>query len=128
MKTHFRKFAAGLLVTSILAGPLAAQKADPAVPSTTAPESAFGVAAVAGDDTLEAATAREDVSLIAQSQQTSNVSNNSVNGTSTTGEIRFSDNAFESASGLTIINANSGNNVGMNASINVNIVMSPPQQ
>jgi hypothetical protein len=92
-------------------------------------QGAFSQADAASDELLDKATAREDISLAAQSQQTSNVSGNSVNGTSTTGTISFSDNAFQTASGLTVINANSGNNVSMNASMNVNIVMvpAPPQ-
>ena len=135
MKTQVRRFAAALLATSILAVPLSAQTNAsstqtvdlPAVAIETA-DSAFAETAVANDDALEAATAREDISLVARSEQASNVSNNSIDGASTTGEIRFSDTAFSNASGLTTINANSGNQVSMNASINVNIVMTPPQQ
>ena len=108
-------------------------RAEPPAPSRgeTQPatqEAPFSSSKAAADDVLDKATAREDLSLIARSQQSSNVSNNSINGPSTTGDIRMSDNAFQNASGLTIINANSGNTVAMNGSINVNIVMTPPQQ
>lgn len=141
MKTPM-KFAAGLLVTTILAGPVSAQistafaaPASMAPASTTSTEALLGAidgpfagSALAGDDTLGAATAREDIAMLAQSETTSTISNNSVSGTSTTGEISFGDTAFQNSGGLTIVNANSGNNVGMNASINVNIVMTPPQQ
>lgn len=138
MKTHLRRFAAGLLVTSILAGPALADPVSaqsgqaPLASSEPQPigalDSPFANSQIASDTTLEAATAREDMSLLAQSETTSTVSNNSVSGTSTTGDIIFGDTAFQNSGGLTLVNANSGNNVGMNASINVNIVMTPPQQ
>ena len=136
MKTQMRIFAAGLLVTLLTAGTARAEppapakgETQPAVETQSATaEVPFSSSMAAGDDVLDKATAREDLSLVARSQQSSNVSNNSINGASTTGDIRISDNAFQNASGLTIINANSGNNVAMNGSINVNIVMTPPQQ
>lgn len=93
-----------------------------------APASPFGNAATVGDSALAGSTAREDLSLVAETEQTSNVSNNQIRGRSTTGDIQLSDRAFENASGMTIVNANSGNNVSMNASFNVNIVIAPPQQ
>lgn len=135
MKTPIRKSIAGLLVTAFIAGPLGAQtisgtdahEAAPHGPGILdeAADTAFAASAIAADDTLEKATAREDLAVVAQSEQTSNVSNNSVNGTSTTGDISFTDSAFGNATGLTIVNANSGNNVSMNAAINVSIVMTP---
>ena len=130
MKTQIRPFAAGLLAALLAAGTARAEPPAPAKGETQllAEEAPFSSAKAAGDDVLDKATAREDLSLIARSRQSSNVSNNSINGASTTGDIRISDNAFQNASGLTIINANSGNNVAMNGSINVNIVMTPPQQ
>lgn len=136
MKTQTRLFAAGLLVTLLAAGTATAESPGPAMGETqpagetqpVAADAPFSSSKAAGDDVLDKATAREDLSQIARSQQSSNVSNNSINGASTTGDIQISDNAFQNASGLTIINANSGNNVAMNGSINVNIVMTPPQQ
>lgn len=106
--------------------------ADAALPAAkpanddSAPELFAGASPIA-EDGLKQATAREDLSLIAQSQQTSGVSNSSVVGTSTTGDVGISGNAFQNASGLTVVNANSGNNVAMNASLNVNIVVTPAQ-
>ena len=86
----------------------------------------FAAAKVVTPRTLETATAREDLSIVAQSQQTSTVSRSSVSGNVTTGAVGVAGSAFQNATGLTIVNANSGNNVAMNGSINVNIVMSPP--
>lgn len=79
-------------------------------------------------DVLGAATAREDISQVASSEQTATVSGNSVNGQSTTGALNIDGNAFQNQSGLTIVNANTGNNVAVNASMNVNIVFTPPPQ
>jgi hypothetical protein len=92
----------------------------------TAEAGAFSAAKAVPREALETATAREDLSIVAQTQQTSNVSGSSVSGTVTNGAVGVSGSAFQNATGLTIVNANSGNNVAMNGSINVNIVMSPP--
>ena len=90
--------------------------------------SLFGSARSVDDGALDQATAREDLSLVAQSQQATSVSNNSVNGTSRTGEVTISDSAFQNASGLTVLNSNTGNNVAMSGSINVNVtIISGPQ-
>lgn len=122
--------AAAALAGLVLAGPVSAQQPEPTFSATGQGDAPlpFANARRTNDEALGKATAREDLSLVAQSRQTSTVSNNSVNGTSTTGNILFSGTALENANGLTIVNANSGNNVGMNAAINVNIVMTPPQQ
>jgi outer membrane receptor protein involved in Fe transport len=125
MTIRLRTTIVGIAATAFLASGAAAQSA-PADKAEAAPPSVpFSQDKAATDEVLEKATAREDVSQTAQSQQNSTVTGNSVNGTSTTGTISFSDNAFQTASGLTVINANSGNNVSMNASMNVNIVMVP---
>ena len=130
MKTRTRTFALGLTMTLLGAGPALAGPTERAVDDAarTKMQAPFAGSAIASDETLNQATAREDLSVVAESRQTSNVSNNSVNGNSVTGEVRLGDNALQNATGLTIINANSGNNVSMNASINVNIVSTPPQQ
>jgi hypothetical protein len=98
----------------------------PADAPRTADAGAFAAAKAVPRETLETATAREDLSIVAQTQQTSNVSGSSVSGTVTNGAVGVAGSAFQNATGLTIVNANSGNNVAMNGSINVNIVMSPP--
>ena len=77
---------------------------------------------------MASATAREDISLIAQSKQASSVSGSSVTGQSVTGDLAIASTAFQNANGMILINANSGNNVAMNASMNVNIIMAGPQQ
>lgn len=130
------RIAAGLAAALLTAGAANAQAETSASTTSSAQSTTGGSAApfagqkAASTEILDRATAREDMSQVATSTQTSTVTGNSVNGTSTTGDLSFSDTAFQNASGLTVINANSGNNVSMNASLNVNIVMVPagPQQ
>ena len=100
----------------------AAQPAPTAVP---APAFSDGVALDIA--ALDQTTAREDLSQVAIANQTAQVANSSVNGTSTTGAVAISGNAFQGSSGLTIVNANSGNNVAINAALNVNITFTPGQ-
>lgn len=97
-----------------------------APPLPPAPEQAvFGAVAPVDIAVLDTSTAREDVSLIAKSDQAAAVSNNSVNGNSVTGAVTIDGNAFQNAQGLTLINANSGNNVAINSSLNVTISFAP---
>jgi hypothetical protein len=119
--------AAFAMASSAHAAPPTAVVAAP--PEATAQAaSPFAGAATIDDAALAGSTAREDLSLVAQTEQTGNVSNNQIRGRSNTGDVQFLDRAFENASGMTIVNANSGNNVSMNASFNVNIVITPPPQ
>jgi hypothetical protein len=130
MKFQLRRWAAGAALALAPTAGLAASPAESAPVPAAAPavtESPFAGGKIADDSALNGATAREDLSLVARSEQANTVSRNSVNGVTTTGEISIADNAFQNASGLTVINANTGNNVAMNASLNVNIVMTGPQ-
>ncbi|MCW2351530.1 hypothetical protein [Sphingobium sp. B12D2B] len=77
--------------------------------------------------TLEQVTGRADLNQIAQSEHVAAVSDSSVSGNSVTGAVAIDGNAFQNLSGLAIINANSGNNVAINASMNVNIALLPAQ-
>lgn len=112
----------------LAAAPAVSAQAQTATADASRPAEAraFSAASAASLRTLETATAREDLSIVAQTQQTSTVSRSSVSGNVTTGAVGVAGNAFQNATGLTVVNSNSGNNVAMNGSINVNIVMSPP--
>ncbi len=124
-----RRLAMCAALSIVSAGTAAAAPGDPK-PAQSAPEREevpFSNKKAASEETLNRTTGREDLSMVAQSQQASSVSRSSVSGTTTTGEISIADNAFQNATGLTVINANTGNNVAMNASLNVNIVMTGPQ-
>jgi hypothetical protein len=118
-----------LILAAIPAVSAQAQPAPADARPSASPEveaGAFSASSAVTLQTLETATAREDLSIVAQTQQTSTVSRSSGSGTVTSGAVGVAGNAFQNATGLTVVNANSGNNVAMNGSINVNIVMSPP--
>lgn len=95
-------------------------------PQTTdgPPASAFAVAPI-DTGSLDRETAREDTSQVAVSDQASTVSHNTINGPSVTGQVSIDGNAFQNLQGLAIINANSGNNVSVNASLTVNLQFTP---
>lgn len=77
--------------------------------------------------TLDKIHGRADLNQIAQSDHVAAVSDSSVSGNSVTGAVAIDGNAFQNLSGLSIVNANTGNNVAINASMNVNIALLPGQ-
>lgn len=89
------------------------------------PQAAFITQGAVDEAVLEQSTAREDVNQISTSEQSASVSSSSVNGVSETGTATFSDNAFQNVSGLTVVNANTGNNVAINGAIVVNVSIVP---
>ena len=91
---------------------------------TGTPASPFAGAAL-DDSALQTIAGREDVAQISTSTQVAGVSQNSVGDNVQTGDARISDNAFQNLSGLSILNVNTGNNVAINATMNVNIAISP---
>lgn len=96
------------------------QAADPV------PALPFGATAI-DDGALGAIAGREDVNQISLANSTAGVSRSSVGDNVTTGDARISDNAFQNLSGLSILNVNTGNNVAINATMNVNIAIQPGQ-
>ena len=97
--------------------------------ASTAPALAQSVfdAAPVGDATLKTLAGREDVNQLTQSNNTATVSRNSVGDNSRTGEARIDGQAFQNLSGLSLVNVNTGNNVAINAAMNVNIAINPGQ-
>ena len=94
----------------------------------TAQAQLFDMPGAAVDETtLGSVTGRADLNQLAQSQHVASVKDSSVNGNSETGAITIDGNAFQNLSGLAILNANSGNNVAINASMNVNIALTSSQ-
>lgn len=115
----------------ILAAPATAQEAAPdagAAASEPSVPGAFGAAAAMDAADLRQIAGREDVGAIsARADQRNVVTNNSVTGNSVTGSVSIDGNAFQNLQGLAVISANSGNNVAMNAAMNVTITMAPPR-
>lgn len=113
------------MILLLLAAAVAQEAQAPTIPA--APTGAFAAEARLDSETLHNETAREDTNQVATSNQAASVSRNTVIGDTTTGSVSIDGQAFQNVSGLTIVNANSGNQVAINASLNVNIRFSPGQ-
>lgn len=74
---------------------------------------------------LQAITGRENVAQLSQAELEAEVTNNSVGDNAVTGAARIEGSAFQNMSGLSILNVNTGNNVAINAAMNVNISITP---
>lgn len=79
---------------------------------------------IAGED-LAKVTGKADTAMEVRAQNTSTVSNNSVVGQSETGTISFDSASFQNMAGLSLLSANTGNNVSINSSLNVNVSVAP---
>jgi hypothetical protein len=130
---------------SLVAAPLAAQDAATSPDAAPASEQAVSVSASAPAETLFADTlvadapfaeaapidegdlaliaGREDINQLTNAEQNNSVNGNDVGDNSVTGTISLSDQAFANSNGFVILNANTGNNVAINASIQVNIAL-----
>jgi len=95
-------------------------------PAPAQAASPFDTSAV--DETmLQSVAGREDTTQISSAQQSAGVSRNSVGDNVATGNTQISGNAFQNMSGLSILNVNTGNNVAINAAMNVNISINQGQ-
>lgn len=100
-------------------------------PATTAikveAEAGNGIfrAQAVSEATLKTIAGREDTTQVSQAELAAGVSQNSVGDNSVTGNANIDGNAFQNMSGLSILNVNTGNNVAINAAMNVNISISP---
>ncbi len=105
------------LLCAAVASPALAEEAKPA------DKPVFAEATPVAEGKLAKIAGREDVNQVTQSDQANSVGNNSVGDNSNTGTIEISDNAFNNMNGMTILNANTGNNVAINAAIQLNIAL-----
>jgi len=107
--------AVAILIAAVPAG--AQEQAVPAPTpfAETAPVAAEQLGSIAG---------QADVQQAVSAQNKAEVSRNSVSGNSVTGTIGLG-NAFQSMNGLSVLSANTGNNVAINSSLNVNIAIHP---
>ena len=103
-----------LLVLSIAATPAIAQ------------DKPFAGTAL-GDAALGTVAGREDIRGTALAEQQSTVTRNSVGDNVRTGDAKISDSAFQNMAGLSILNVNTGNNVAINAAMNVTVAIQPAQ-
>ncbi len=102
-----------ILLACLAGAPLAAASATP-----------FGIAPVTESALSDiAGKAGDPLQIIADNRSV--VADNHIVGNVTTGGVSIDGNAFQSLNGLAIVNANTGNNVAINASLNVNVAFSP---
>ncbi len=99
------------------------EASSPEAQTQAAPAPMFAEANAITDKKLATIAGREDVNQFTQSDQANSVEGNSVGDNSNTGTIVLSDNAFRNINGITILNANTGNNVAINASVQINIAV-----
>ena len=109
--------------TPVVAGAQTAAAATSAPEPASPSASPFGGAAPVGNAALGAVTGQSDLSQVIRAQNTSTVSGNSVNGHSETGTISFDPTSFQNLNGLSLLSANTGNNVSINSSLNVNVAI-----
>jgi len=124
---------ASALALAVCAAPLAAEDKAVAKPdaATFASEAAaeakaetpFGGAQIVEEQQLATIAGREDLAQVTNAEQSNAVTGNDVGDNSVTGTIVLSDQAFSNTSGFVILNANTGNNVAINASIQVNVAL-----
>lgn len=117
--------AISLQLCSVLAAAVLAGAPFPAFAQTVPTRSDAWESTVLDDRELSAIAGREDTRQISLANQVTEVTDNSVGDNVRTGDARISDNAFQNMSGLTILNVNTGNNVAINAAMNVNIAIIP---
>ncbi|MEL7197963.1 MAG: hypothetical protein AAGL10_06580 [Pseudomonadota bacterium] len=118
----------GAAAVSALGAPLAAQDVAPAqevglAGEKAAPSSPFAEATPIDEEKLAKIAGREDINQFTNADQNNSVNGNDVGDNSVTGTINVSDQAFSNSNGFVILNANTGNNVAINASIQVNVAL-----
>lgn len=106
----------------VLPAPAAAQVTSAQVTSAQGP---FASTAAIDETALAGIAGREDVNQAALANQTAGVADNSVGDNVRTGDARIDGQAFQNVSGLSLLNVNTGNNVAINAAMNVTIAISP---
>ncbi len=128
------ELAAVAILLAVAAPALAEGTASPAAPASSADAPAqadpadpspFGTAATVAGAQLAKMTGQANIAQEVQATNTSTVANNTVDGNSVTGNISFGSGAFQNLNGLSVLSANSGNNVAINASLNVNVAIHP---
>ena len=82
----------------------------------------FGAATAVEPEQLGAIAGQADLQQVVTAQNKAEVSRNSVSGNSVTGTIGLG-SSFENMNGLSVLNANTGNNVAINSSLNVNVAI-----
>jgi hypothetical protein len=117
-----RLFGVGLMAAGAMLLATTAQAQDAAKAAADTP---FAASAAIDAGSLATITGKADVAMAVRAQNSSTVSGNSVSGDSQTGAISFDPQTFQNLSGLSLLSANTGNNVSINSSLNVNVSIHP---
>jgi len=114
--------AAALTATLLcMTAPAHAQDATP----SEDPSAPFPATQAMEPSQLNAVTGKAEIAMAINANNTSEVSNNVVSGNSVTGTISFDGSSFDNLHGLSVLSANTGNNVAINASMNINVAIRP---
>ena len=89
------------------------------------PDAPFAASSTVDGETLSHVTGKADTAMSVRAQNTSTVAGNAVVGQSQTGTISFDSASFQNMAGLSLLSANTGNNVAINSSLNVNVSIQP---
>jgi hypothetical protein len=91
------------------------------VPAMAADDAPFATVSTLSEGQLSGITGQANLSQDIRANNTAEVSHNSIDGTSVTGGIAFDSQSFQNMNGLSVLSANTGNNVAINSSLNVNV-------
>ena len=83
----------------------------------------FGAVSPVENADLNVVTGQSDLAQVVNAQNNGVVSGNTVTGNSQTGTIHFDSSSFQNLNGLSLLSANTGNNVSINSSLNVNVAI-----
>lgn len=123
-----RKVIVGLLLAGAVLSPVCAIAQElasaPSPASSAVAASPFGRVKPVNNADLNAVTGRSDLAQVVNAQNKGVVSGNTISGPSQTGTIHFDGGSFENLNGLSLLSANTGNNVAINSSLNVNVSIS----
>ena len=110
---------------SAIIGVVLASCGVPASSVRAAPPAPFAEASAISGADLGAITGRADTAMLIRAENSATVANNNVIGDSTTGSISFDPQSFQNLNGLSLLSANTGNNVSINSSLNLNVAIHP---
>lgn len=124
--SHARAIAA-LIAFGALAPQIASAQTQAVIPAgpaaTEASIAPFGAAKPVDNADLKTVTGQADLAQVVNAQNNGVVSGNTVTGNSQTGTIHFDSSSFQNLNGLSLLSANTGNNVSINSSLNVNVAI-----
>ncbi|WP_242187884.1 hypothetical protein [Sphingomonas sp. CARO-RG-8B-R24-01] len=125
-KSHGRAIAM-LVAIVVLLPQVSNAQTQPVAPASPiiaeASAASFGAINPVENADLKTITGQADLAQVVNAQNNGVVSGNTVTGNSQTGIIHFDSSSFQNLNGLSLLSANTGNNVSINSSLNVNVAI-----